>query len=277
VRSERKEAMSLLKRYRAVLVLPLCFWVSTMLIWSSSARGMMPRAGSSSLDGIFESTRSHEEREPGDSFRNGKGVRRAVLFSLLLPGSGQYYLGEKVRGRRFMYSELAAWVGFGALQLQGRLRRDGYEQYAELFAGAERGMNDEYYRAVGRFLRSDPPPASHNEDVRRDARARYPNDREAQKRYEREHGYWGEAAWNWESPGRQDEYLEMRKASNRSFHRSYYFIAVMIVNHMVSAIDAARLSSRGAGLSGDRERAGWEVKLTSGPPVGYGIMLTKRF
>jgi hypothetical protein len=201
-----------------------------------------------------------------------------VLLSLAFPGAGQLYLGNGDRARQFFLAECAVWFGFGVLQLQGHLRRDAYEQHAELFAGAKTGMDDDYYRAVGKYLQSDPPPGSYNEEVRRDARVRYPDDRNAQLRYEGENGYWGDESWRWESAARQSEYLELRTSSNRAFHHSNYFIAGMIVNRILSAIDAARLASRDAegGVSRVSE-TGWGLRFVSNDRLGYGIMIQKRF
>ena len=209
--------------------------------------------------------------------RSGKGKKKAVFLSLVIPGAGQAYLGHGERAKHFLLAELGVWAAFGVLQLQGKLRKDAYEEYAELFAGAERGMDDDYYRAVGKYLQSDPPPYSYNEEVRRDARARYPDDREAQLRYEISHGYWGDESWSWESAARQEAYLDLRRASNRAFHHSNYFIAGMIVNHILSAIDAARLASRDGEADLTRDSSGWDLKFVSHGPRGCGIILQRYF
>jgi hypothetical protein len=193
---------------------------------------------------------------PGDQKINPK---KAMLYSLLIPGLGQQAAGRGERARVFYAIEAGIWTSFAVFRIQGDDRRDRYIDYAEFAAGADAsGKDDDYWRTLAQYERSDPGPGSANEFVRRQARALYPDDLAAQQRYFEENGYFGEETWDWQNADNLAKYRELRTKSLDSYDRAELSIFAAIANRVISVIDAARVANQAnrAPASGEKERGG---------------------
>jgi hypothetical protein len=167
----------------------------------------------------------------------------AFLMSAVLPGWGEIYTGHTTRGRSFIATEAAIWIGYAAFTVQGGLRTDDYEEYARIFAGVPEGSSSGYYADVADYIRSE-GAGSYNEAVRKEARSLYPDDLEAQRRYLAENGYFGSRAWEWESETRFDHYRTLRHDASISYRNAFYMTGLAILNRAVSAIDSAWMARR---------------------------------
>lgn len=167
----------------------------------------------------------------------------ALLLSCVVPGLGEIYAGETTRGRWFVASEAAIWTGYGAFRLQESMRRDDYEEYAQIFGGAAASASDAYLSDMGDYIRSEGED-SYNESIRSDARSLYPNDLEAQEQYFLENGYFGDDAWDWESKDIFLEYRYLRQEAARSERHAFYMTGLAVLNRAVSAIDSAWMARR---------------------------------
>lgn len=163
----------------------------------------------------------------------GKSVKKALLLSLILPGAGQAYLGNAGRARAMMAAEAGVWGAFAAYRVQGGMREDRYKEMAQLFAGVEREMDDDYYLLLAYYLSSE----EFNVDVMRDARMRYPGDRQAQLEFFEANGYFGEDAWQWDSLGRLEEFSRARTESRYSYRRATLTTGFAVLNRMISLVD----------------------------------------
>ncbi len=59
----------------------------------------------------------------------GKSLMKAALYSLILPGSGEYYLGKKSRGYGFMAAEAGIWCGYAGMLTRSRMLEDQYKAF----------------------------------------------------------------------------------------------------------------------------------------------------
>lgn len=189
-----------------------------------------------------------ERGEPeGRAFRSPSRLK-ALGASLLLPGLGQRALGRPVRARVFLMVEAALLAGILVNEAQGYVRREGYIEYAEDFGGVAEagGQPDWYYRNLGSYASSEDYVA----DIARTARALYGNDLAAREDYIARNRPTPEQSWQWGSDAERLEYRERRKESRNAFRRASLFIGALVFNHVLSAVDAARLagSPRGGGL-----------------------------
>ena len=74
---------------------------------------------------------------------------KAVLLSLILPGAGHYYIGEKGRAEAFMGAEAVAWAGVLAFHTYGQWKEDDYSRYAEEHAGIDpAGKDDNFFSDI---------------------------------------------------------------------------------------------------------------------------------
>ncbi len=65
-----------------------------------------------------------------------------VLFSFLVPGTGELYLGHYVRGGLLLGAEITAWVGYAHYHNEGLDKRAEYEAYADAHWDYDRWIDD---------------------------------------------------------------------------------------------------------------------------------------
>ncbi len=178
----------------------------------------------------------------------GPSRGRTILMSAAVPGWGQLAHGRKGAATGFMLGEIASWASLVTFRIQGDLRRDRYIEYAQRFAGIQdaTGQSNDYYRALGRYDRSDPGPGSYNElEVRLPAkRELYPDDQARQDEYIRENSITGGLAWNWESEERRRQYARIRSSSESSFHRAEFAIGGLVAGRLLSLMHALWFTGR---------------------------------
>jgi hypothetical protein len=163
----------------------------------------------------------------------GKSLGKALILSLAVPGAGQHYLGNHARARTMYVAEAGVWTAFAYFRVQGGNRRDRYEEIADLFAGVEGERDDDYYRALAYYISSD----EYNIDVMRDARFRYPYDRQKQLEYFEANGLFGEDTWEWRSLDQQLDFRNTRTASKESYRRAILTTGFAVLNRVVSMVD----------------------------------------
>jgi hypothetical protein len=206
-----------------------------------------------------------------------KNPMLALLMSCVLPGWGEMYTGHTARGRAFMAAEAAIWAAYAGFTIQSGMREEDYREFAEVFAGVPGGAESDYYQDIADYIRNEGYD-SYNEAVRDDARSLYPDDPAAQDAYFAEHGYFGDAAWEWESDARFREYRRLRHVAGVSDKKAFYMTGLAVLNRAVSAIDSAwmaRLGNQGA-ASGARASISVTPELDDGQ-LGARATLQIRF
>ena len=159
---------------------------------------------------------------PGTS-RKAPGL--AAIYSLLLPGMGELYAGDFNSGKYFLAAEGVLWLTFAAFEIVGNDLRDD----ARMFAGAQARLtapvlDDQLYVDVGNFNSL----ADYN-----DKRLR---DREISRVYDPAHGY----AWQWDSEASRLTFRDQRVRSETMYNNRKFIAAGILINHVASAINAAR-------------------------------------
>jgi hypothetical protein len=208
-----------------------------------------------------------EPDKPMDDRPQVVNPKKAMLYSLLIPGLGQQVAGRDERARVFYAIEAGIWTSFAIFRIQGDERQDRYIEFAEFTAGVDAsGKDDDYWRTLSQYQRSDPGPGSANEFIRRQARALYPGDIDAQHQYFAENGYFEEDSWDWQNADNLARYQSLRSKSIDSYDRAELSIFAAIANRVVSVIDAAR-------VAGQANRAG-AIDAGSRGSGGIGNPLT---
>lgn len=159
--------------------------------------------------------------------------RSKVLFaSILVPGAGEYLLGNKKAALGLFIAEGLVWTGYLSMRWKGNSIINNYRMYAGDNSGAYSGERSEtYWDAVEWYENSE----SYNLKIREDARKLYPDDYDAQLRYIQENGFSGSYAWDWS--GRQaqyDFYRGMRRNSREALQNASYIISGAILTRVVS-------------------------------------------
>ncbi len=160
----------------------------------------------------------------------------ATLASAALPGSGQMMLGSRGRGEALLWLDGAIWALWAGFSWYGASHEQDARLYAAREAGALIGSGDpQYFRALERYDNA----AEYNEDVRREARDRYPDDPEAQQDYYESRGYFDEMAWNWSSDSARFDYWETRKAARAATLNAGFALGGLLLNRLASVVDCA--------------------------------------
>jgi TM2 domain-containing membrane protein YozV len=165
-----------------------------------------------------------------------KTTKKAVVLSLVVPGLGELYMGEKDDALRAFAIEGGIILSYFGLNWYSDILRDDYIKYAYHHAGARTGMDEDYYNAVEWYSSRE----SHNISVREEARSLFPNEREKQLKYIKDNEIPSELDWRWQENEWQI-FRDLRRGERRALSNASYCIGVGIVNRIISAIISARI------------------------------------
>jgi hypothetical protein len=172
-----------------------------------------------------------------------KSTSKAVLYSLLIPGLGQSYLGETQQAKIFYVVEAAIVTSFVVFLVQENLREDEYIQYAQTFAGLQSSdHSDDFYG----ILTEHDTSKDYEDEIKSEGRLElYPYiDTATLDSYfmrERVSDY---EPWTWRSADHRRAYQDRRAASKTAERRALYAVAAAVVNRVASAFFAYRSSVR---------------------------------
>jgi hypothetical protein len=188
---------------------------------AASATWQAAEVGPGSIGGVRE--------EGAGGVQNLGRKAKAGLLSLILPGAGQFYNGDRTKAFVFAGVEAAVWASYLTFHIQGENRTDTYREYAGIYAGITGEHNDRYWQSVGRHMDSD----AYNEAVRREARALGEEPAALVT---------GDQVWQWRTSSNLRTYQELRADANRAYDRRDFMILFAIVNRAVAVFDAIRNS-----------------------------------
>ncbi len=157
-------------------------------------------------------------------------VYRAALLSALVPGLGEYYTGHRTRALVSGTLEAAVWTSYTTFKVQENLRGDRAIEYAVSYGGAAASGNDDYFKAVGQYLRAE-GPGMWNEFVRK--RARDTGEIVGQE-------YTGGEAWAWTSVQRFNEFRDLRQSELAAGDRATNALAFALINRIVSVVSVVQ-------------------------------------
>ena len=151
-----------------------------------------------------------------------KSKGKAFLFSLLLPGAGEYYLGHKTLAKTFFITELVLWTGYFSFRAYSDWKRDDMYIFAATHADANiEDKQPQYFVDLGNYN----DIYQYNDSKQRRG--------EFFKVYSEEEYY-----WYWDSAENRNKFEQMRIYSDRAHNRSIFTVGGIIANHIISAIDA---------------------------------------
>ena len=192
-----------------------------------------------------------------------KSKSKAFLYSLLLPGWGHYYVGDKKGAAGFLAVEAATWTSFVVFEVQGYLRKEGYEDFAQVFAGISGGdHSDDYYAIIAEY----DSWAEYEEAVKSEGRfAIYPDaGAAALEEYFVENRVSDYEAWEWKSADVRRDFRSNRSSSKTSYRRALYAVAVAGANRVASAFFALKATNE-ANRALEERRVGYHLEF--GAPV----------
>lgn len=199
-----------------------------------------------------------------------KSVGKAILYSILLPGLGERYVGHKKKASYFFAAEALWWVGYISYHTYGGWKEDAYINFARERADADlEGKSEEFLDFVGYYYSID----QYNTVGRvLDRNRPYLEDNASNH-------------WRWYNSSDKAAFREMKNSSREAFRRADFMIGLMVLSRIVSAIDAAhdaRVSRRLFGASdspGKSPVLGYRLHIDPFGDSRYqlGLTMYKRF
>lgn len=203
-----------------------------------------------------------------------KSIKTAFFLSLALPGAGEYYVGAKRYTASFLTAEGLIWSFALVSKYQGEMWRRDYRDYAAVQAGANYSReDDDYYRDIYEYPNSE----WYNEDQWRQARDLYPDDLPAQAAYVSDKLYGVADAWRWQTDGEWSRYRELRVRSRNALQRISYAAGSALLNHLLSAVNAARLARRYNKQRTVRAGAAWRLDVARHPDGAFRVLVAGEF
>jgi hypothetical protein len=201
-----------------------------------------------------------------------KSIKGAFLGSLLLPGAGEYYVGSKTQAKVFAGAEAMIWAFAAISKFRGEMWKRDYRNYAAQYAGANPDRTEDiYYQNMYEYSSS----YWYNQDAWVEARMIYPDDPQAQESYVADLLYGPEDEWTWTSYSDWNSYRGLRIKSQESLHRINYSYGAAILNHLLSAVNAARIAKKynKRRLSRADHGENWRLRFFSANNSAIGIAL----
>ncbi|MFC1477182.1 DUF5683 domain-containing protein [candidate division KSB1 bacterium] len=194
-------------------------------------------------------------RQPVQDTEHGKSPVKAALFSLLIPGAGQWYAGSKWKALAFVSADIALLLSIGHFNDEGDRIETEFQAYADTH------WDKAEYLA---WLQGLPP-------TERERLSHHLPDTKTQQYYEMI-GKYDQFLAGWpDSDGFPAQssmslyYMARQDASNDQYKRAELLANMMLLNRVISAVEAV--------ISIKRHNSRFQPGLTMEPaPTGSSLM-----
>jgi hypothetical protein len=150
----------------------------------------------------------------------------AILYSLLLPGMGELYAENYSSGMYFTITDGVLWGTLAGFSIYGNWQRNNYRAFAESHGNVNlNGKNDTFFATIGDYLDVD----------------EYNRVQELNGNFNEVYDT-GTHYWKWEDNNTRREYRGMWTSSENTFNNIRFIVGGLILNRLISAINAARLT-----------------------------------
>jgi len=196
----------------------------------------------------------------GSGVQSEKSPLLAAVFSLILPGAGEWYVGDLSGGQYHLMAEGGLWLTYGGMRAYSTWLRNDAQAFAGEYAGANfAGKDADFDVNVGDYISRD----AYNQAMLRN--------RQYDMVYESD-----EYQWEWQSAEQRSNFRGMRVRSDRYKSDAQFAIAGMVVNRLISAFSANRLARRHNAQLSERSAVDVDLYAVSGAAAGEGIRLHLR-
>lgn len=188
-----------------------------------------------------------------------KSVGKAVLYSLLLPGTGHYYVDDRGLGNWLLAIDGAIWTSCVVFLIQGYQREQNYQEYAQVFAGVTRDdHSDDYYRVLTEYNSF----RQYEDEIKNEGRRElFPDvDTASLDAYFVENRVGDYEPWVWQSAYNRRVYQDRRSASKRAYRRALYSVALALANRAAASFLAVK-STREYNRRVRGEETGFRLEL----------------
>ncbi len=160
-----------------------------------------------------------------DIKKDKKNPTLAILYSVLIPGLGELYANNYKSGKYFTIADGILWGLFAGFNIYGNWKEDNYKTFAQLKGGVNlSGKDSDYFATIGIYI-----------SVEEYNRVKELN-REFFKVYNPRTDF-----WKWENENQRREYRQLWLSSEQAYNNVRFAIGALILNRIISAINAVRL------------------------------------
>jgi hypothetical protein len=172
-----------------------------------------------------------------------RSVGKAFLFSAVVPGAGEFYNKSFLKGLAFLGVEAGAWAMYAVYTQRGNDQENAFEAYARAH-----WSEDKYWDSLARLSGCDMNNRPCLKDYERKTFSHFLPDERNQTYYENIGKYdQFNAGWDDSISGEakkrdsanRELYTRMRKKANDQFKIATWGASIVLINHVVSALDAA--------------------------------------
>jgi hypothetical protein len=202
--------------------------------------------------------------QTGSSSPSGPSPFLAGAMSAIIPGTGQLVQGQN-RGWLYLGIEIASWFTYGSLRSAGSQAEEDYRQFADSHWGWERyGTVTDCGEGLG--------PGNFEEEsaqlmeLYENTRGQFYDDIGSQDIY----------ACGWDDQGNRGSYRAMQSDADNLYNASEFVVAVIVLNHLVSAVDAAKSASNRRKAEGTQS-INWQVSPTPQGDLALKVELNRTF
>jgi hypothetical protein len=202
-----------------------------------------------------------------------KSTAKAALYSAILPGMGEMYLGDRTRGSIFLGAEILIVLSYFRLNQEVDWKTNSYMHYAHRYADVPFGSDDDYYRLINNYVSSD----VYNADIERYYRNRYivyEYNPELYNLYRNRFLITGDDAWDWENRSNWLKYRDLRQDKQRLEIMANFAIGAAVLNRIISVVDTALLARRNKRTTNGLSNIRIEPDLNR---IGYSVHYEFKF
>ena len=188
---------------------------------------------------------STEEKITADVYGfKGKSVKRAFVYSLIVPGAGELYANSKIKAVLFFGLDATLWTLYFNYHKKGKNKENEYKGFAN-----QHWKEDDYREwlidSLGITSGSDQDSFWNKKETRYDWLSHHLPDKKDQQYYEMI-GKYDQFMFGWDdfpvpdtNQALRNAYLNMRRDSNNLLNKAKYSVMFSLANHILSAFDAA--------------------------------------
>ena len=185
---------------------------------------------------------STEEKMSTDVYGfKGKSVKKAFVYSLLIPGTGEFYAGSKIKAVIFLGLDVTLWSLYFNYRGKGKDKEDEYQGFAD-----QHWKENDYKQWLLDSLDIESDTCKYWDPEKGDSiyLSHHLPDKKTDQYYEMV-GKYDQFKFGWDDfPDDLDEirrniYLDIRENSNRWLNKAKYSAMFSLANHILSAFDAA--------------------------------------
>jgi hypothetical protein len=171
----------------------------------------------------------------------GKSVKRAFLYSLIIPGTGEFYANSKIKAALFFGLDVTFWSFYFNYHKKGKNKENEYRGFAD-----QHWIEDDYMQWLidSLHITSDQDSFFNKEKGSWDYLSHHLPDKKDQQYYEMI-GKYNQFEFGWDdfpadpSQPNRNFYLDMRRDSNNLLNKAKYSAMFSLANHILSSFDAA--------------------------------------